>query len=277
MAIAYQKVLLTGGSGYVGDCLLERLSARASVFVTTVGRNTLDNILWNELMVEDLKGIDVVYHLAGSTDLWRLRNDPNVHRDANVMLTHRLFSLFLASDAKLFVYMSTAKVMGEGRAEPYKIDEMPNPESVYAQSKWDGEQCIQRLWSDFKNTQPLSNKQFVILRPTMIYGGQRKGTLGSLWRWIDKGFPVLDAWTNVRRSMVHVESVLDILDAIPSTQDLLPCYFLVDSPTLTLGDIFETMSAKGNSPLKRLRFFICLRKPLLFLDRRFWMVNWLGS
>lgn len=269
MAMTDMKILLTGGSGYVGGRFLERLSSRASVSVTTVGRTTLDNILWNELMVEDLKGIDVVYHLAGSTDLWGLRNDPTVHRDANVTRTHRLFSLFLASDAKLFVYMSTAKVMGEGRTESYKIDEMPNPESVYAQSKWDAEQCILRLWADFKNAQPLSNKQFVILRPTMIYGGQRKGTLWSLWRWIDNGLPVLDAWTNVRRSMVHVESVLDILEAIPSTQNLLPCYFFADSPTLTLGEIFETMTARKNSQLKRMRFFGLLRKPFLKLDQLF--------
>lgn len=279
MAIAYQKVLLTGSSGYVGGRFLERLSSRASFSVTTIGRSSLDNIHWDEVMVEDLMGMDVVYHLSGSTDLWGLRNDPNVHRDANVTLTYRLFSIFLASDAKLFVYMSTAKVMGEGRTEQYKIDEMPNPESVYAQSKWDAEQCIQELWSDFKNAQPLSNKQFVIIRPTMIYGGQRKGTLWSLWRWIDKGMPVIYAWTDVRRSMVHVESVLDNLEAIPSCDKLSACYFLADNPTLSLGEIFETMAAKKNSPLKRLRFFGFLRKPLLFLDQAFfdgklaWQLN----
>lgn len=279
MAIAYQKVLLTGGSGYVGRKFLERLPHRTDMIVDRLGRSVHDDIQWHLVGKDDLVDVEVVYHLAGSTDLFSLRDDAEAHRRANVQLTETLFKLFLESDAKLFVYMSTAKVMGESRSEPYQLDEMPNPESVYAKSKLDAEQCILRLWADFKNAQPLSNKQFVILRPTMIYGGQRKGTLWSLLRWINKGLPVLDAWMSVRRSMVHVESVLDILEAIPSTQNLLPCYFLADSPTLTLGEIFETMTARKNAQLKRLRFLGFLRKPLLFLDQAFfdgklaWQLN----
>ncbi len=262
-------ILLSGGSGYVGGRFLERLSERSSIRVNTVGRSTSDDIHWDELVLDDLNGIDVVYHLAGSTDLWSVRSDTSYHYSANVYTTQRLYSLFLESDAKMFVYMSTAKVMGEGRLHPYKMDEIPCPETVYAESKWEAEMIIQRMWSDFRSSQPQSAKSTVILRPTMIFGGQRMGTLWSLWRWIDRGLPLLDSWLVVRRSMVHVDSVLDVLEEIPSKSDLLACYFLTDNPTLTLGEICETMAVGSKTRIKKWRLAGVLWWGLLKLDKVF--------
>ena len=95
------------------------------------------------------------------------------------------------------------------------------------------------------------------------------GTLWSLWRWIDRGLPLLDSWLVVRRSMVHVDSVLDVLEEIPSTPDLFACYFLADNPTLMLGEICETMAAGSKTRIKKLRLAGVLRWGLIKLDKVF--------
>lgn len=263
--------LISGASGRVGRHFVDRLQDREDVFVRALGRREPCDILWDKLCVEDFQNIDVVYHFAGTTDLWSLRNDETTHFVVNVELSERIFALFLESDATLFVYMSTAKVMGEGRAEAYRIGEMPQPVTGYAKSKWMAEQRLMKLWLQYKERYPDTKKRWVVLRPTMIYSAGGDGSLFKLQRWIEWGGPVLENWLSTKRSMVSMESVLDVLEEIPSAPLLLPCYFLADLPTMDLGEIISLMSGSGNKRIRTMSLKPWQRRFLLFVDK--WLLG----
>lgn len=267
MAMREQKILLSGGTGYVGSKFINRLAHRTDVVVHRLGRSPGDEVQWHDLIHLDLPGLDTVYHLAGSTDLFSIKDDAVIHRQANVTLTEAIFAYFLRSDATTFVYMSTAKVMGEGRSEGYRVSEMPLPLSVYAKSKYEAECRLQQMWLDYRATHPSTHKRWVVLRPTMIYGADTKRGLWLLWRWVNWGMPVLRSWRGVYRSMVSIESVLDVLEAIPMSRSLFPCYFLADLPTLSLGEILNRMSLSCKKPLKFWTLSDGARKWILVVDR----------
>ncbi len=269
MAMKLKRILLTGGSGHVGRRFLSELALRQDVFVDRLGRTESDDIHWNELDADTMKDIEVVYHLAGSTDQWSLRNNDEAHHEANVVLSERLFEAFLESDAKLFVYMSTAKVMGEGCVEGYSVVEMPMPISPYAKSKWEAEKRLNALWHDYKEIHPDTDKRWVVLRPTMIYGVEMENSLTVMWNWIGKGKPVLSSWRNVNRSMVSLESVMEVLLSLPSASGLLPCYFLADLPVLTLGEVMQCMADHQGVRLRYCHLSPWMRRLMLLMDEWF--------
>lgn len=271
--------LISGASGRVGRHFVDRLQDREDVFVRALGRKKSCIVQWNKLCVEDFEDIDVVYHLAGTTDLWSMRNDETTHFTVNVELSERIFELFLESEATLFVYMSTAKVMGEGRAEAYRIGEMPEPETGYAKSKWIAEQRLMKLWLQYKERNPDTMKRWVVLRPAMIYSAVGEGSLFKLQRWIERGGPVLGSWLSTKRSMVSMESVLDVLEAVPAARLLLPCYFLADLPTLNLGEIIGFMTGSGNKQIRTMSLkprqwrFVLFADKWLLGGRLFWQLQ----
>lgn len=263
--------LISGSTGHVGSHFLNRIQGRQDLFVRTVGRTLASDILWENLSLADFRQIDVVYHLAGTTDLWSIRNDKTTHNFGNVKITEKIFSLFLDSDATLFVYMSTAKVMGEGRSDSYRINEIPRPETVYSMSKWEAEQRLSVIWMEFFKLNPDTAKRFVILRPTMIYGADIRGSLYLLLRWVKIGMPILSNWLTTSRSMLNIQNVSDVLESIPSQSLLLPIYFLADLPNRRLSEIINLISVKHNQSVRIISLKIWHRKLLFLVDK--WILN----
>lgn len=207
------RILLSGGSGYVGQqWLLQLQQLGLADQVIRVGRTPKDDLSWSNLYKEDICDVLAVYHLAGTTDTGVDGESLEVHRIVNVEYTKSLFELFLNSNAQLFVFMSTVKVMGEGRPEPYCVADSCCPATDYAQSKLEGEQVIQSLWANWKSLNPTSNKRWLILRPVVIHGGGLRRSIYQMHRWARLGLPLPISIANTKRSMVHISTVLKALN-----------------------------------------------------------------
>ncbi len=153
------KVLLTGGSGYLGSLLTSKLLQKGyDVRVLDnflFGRESISEISKNkrlELVEGDirdlgtvsksLKGTDTVIHLASIVGTQSSELDPKASMEINYLATRNLADLCKLYKVKQLVFASTCSVYG---AQPSKLiseNFEVNPLDSYGQSKFQSERAI---------------------------------------------------------------------------------------------------------------------------------------
>ena len=156
MLSASAACLVTGGAGFIGSHLADRLVAlghRVRV-VDDLSTGDLANLAHLdgriEMLVGDLRdpdisgrgvsGIDVVFHVAALPSVPRSLADPWRSHDANVNATMRLLEACRRASVRRVVYSSSSSVYGDTPVLPKVESAEPLPKSPYAVSKLAGEQ-----------------------------------------------------------------------------------------------------------------------------------------
>jgi len=184
-----QQVLVTGGTGFVGSHLVERL-LRNGYAVTCLVRD-LRQLRWLEGMEVQLvegdctrpeslaaavKGVSLVFHCAGLTKATHARD----YYLVNHLGTRNLLEACAHYNPGLekFILVSSQAAAGPSPAgRPVNDSDKPQPVSDYGRSKLLGENEA----SGYKDRFPV-----VILRPTAVYG-PRDVDVFELFRWAGRG------------------------------------------------------------------------------------------
>lgn len=146
------KILITGGSGFIGSHLVEQYQDRAEVIVLdnlrTGHRRNLDglkchfvegSILDRALLDSLMPGIDYIFHLAALVSVPESMSKPAEAVDLNVHGLINVLESARAHGVKKLCFASSAAVYGENAVQP-KVESMtPDPRSPYAITKLDGE------------------------------------------------------------------------------------------------------------------------------------------
>jgi UDP-N-acetylglucosamine/UDP-N-acetyl-alpha-D-glucosaminouronate 4-epimerase len=151
-------MLVTGGAGFIGSHLVERLLAlghRVRVvdnFSTGHAENLAAAAEQIEFIRGDLRdpevcrdvvrGVDVVFHLAALPSVPRSLADPWGSHDANVNATLRLLIACAEAHVRRLVYSSSSSTYGDTPALPKVESAEPLPRSPYAAAKLAGEQYV---------------------------------------------------------------------------------------------------------------------------------------
>src|SRR5207245_814043 len=152
------RCLVTGGAGFIGSHVAERLVALGHQVRVVDNLSTGDeaNLAGLDGEIEFLRGdlceaqvchsavarIDVVFHLAALPSVPRSLQDPWASHDANVNATMRLLEACRAAPVKRVVYSSSSSVYGDTPVLPKTESAEPLPRSPYAASKLAGEQYV---------------------------------------------------------------------------------------------------------------------------------------
>tara|TARA_B100000579_G_C22818796_1_gene849381 strand:+ start:971 stop:1918 length:948 start_codon:yes stop_codon:yes gene_type:complete len=167
------KVLITGGLGYLGTELSKFLANRGykvkiidiGYFNNKLGTNNKNIKVikkdLNNINVNDLKGFKKIIHLAAiSNDPAALLNS-KITWETNVLSTLKLLEICKISKIQQFIFVSSGSVYGVSKKK--KVDENTEllPLSDYNKTKMVGEKIVNN-YKDFFNT--------VILRPGTICG-----------------------------------------------------------------------------------------------------------
>jgi UDP-glucose 4-epimerase len=155
---ARSTCLVTGGAGFIGSHLTERLvtlghQVRVVDNLSTGRRENLAHLDGRvELQVGDLispevcrravDGVDVVFHVAALPSVPRSLADPWASHDANVNATVQLLLACKAAGVQRVVYSSSSSVYGDTKRLPKTESMEPLPRSPYATSKLSGEQYV---------------------------------------------------------------------------------------------------------------------------------------
>ncbi|MDE1861455.1 MAG: SDR family oxidoreductase [Thaumarchaeota archaeon] len=153
------KILLTGGSGYLGSILTRKLlkkGFRVRILDNFLfGKHPLTDVIKNkdlELIDGDvrdlaavsksLKDVDVVIHLASIVGTQSSELDPKTSIEINYLATRNIADLCKLYKIKQFVFASTCSVYGAQPNNFISENSEVNPLDSYGQSKFQSERAI---------------------------------------------------------------------------------------------------------------------------------------
>ncbi len=184
------KVLVTGGAGFIGSHLVERLCERNEVTILDdLSTGSLRNlggvrrevvihkgsVLDEKVLSKALKGHEVVYHLAAKTSVAESVERPKDYWQTNVEGTVLALKTAIEAGVRRFVFASSAAIYGNIEANP-KVESMkPTPASPYATTKMVGEFACEEAGS-------LKDLDAVVLRIFNVYGPRQdpRSTYGGV-------------------------------------------------------------------------------------------------
>jgi UDP-glucose 4-epimerase len=146
------RILITGGSGFIGSHLVEHFQGKAEVRVLdnlrTGHRHNLDglkaefmlgSILDRELVRKAVQGVDYLFHLAAMVSVPESMTKPIQCAEINVTGLLNVLEEAASAGVKKLCFSSSAAIYGNNPTVP-KLETMPpEPKSPYAITKLDGE------------------------------------------------------------------------------------------------------------------------------------------
>ena len=202
--------LVTGGSGYFGSLLVQRLLA-AGHHVRVLDLNDVDDrpssvefvrgdIRNPQTVARAVDGVDVVFNNVAQVPLAK---DEELLRTVNVDGTMLLLSACRAAGVSKVVHTSSSAVFGVPRTNPVLPSTVPSPVEAYGHAKLAAEwACLDAVRNGLDVT---------IVRPRTILGHGRLGIFGILFDWVADGADifVLGDGSN-RYQFVHADDLADV-------------------------------------------------------------------
>ena len=171
------RILITGGAGFIGSHIAEYYNGKAEVIVLDNLRSgSMKNL--EGLNVEFIRGdvrdrvklaramknVDYVFHLAAMIGVPESMEQPLDCIDINVNGTLMVLEEAARAGVKKLIYASSASVYGNSANSIRREDMCPDPDSIYAVTKLNGEHFC-KIFSDNKKLKTVSLRYFNVFGP----------------------------------------------------------------------------------------------------------------
>lgn len=201
------KVLVTGGAGFIGSHLAERLAAAGHEVLVlddfSSGRE--DNLeaaratgrcRWVAGDIRDraavraaCEGRDWVFHLAGRADIVPSIEDPVSYFEVNVAGTLNVLEAARHHGASRFVYAASSSCYGLATSFPTPEEAPVRPEYPYALTKAQGEELVLH-WSRLYGLPAVSLRLFNVFGPRARTSGSYGAVFGVFLAQRSRGLPL---------------------------------------------------------------------------------------
>jgi len=189
-----KRVIITGGAGFIGSHLVERLLADGHTVIVldnfVTGRvENLANLKQNPRLriiqadvaeVDSIRpffeGIDWVFHLAALADIVPSIQHPLKYHRANVDGTIAVLEAARAAGVKRFLYAASSSCYGIPAQYPTPETAPIRPMYPYALTKYLGEQCVMH-WHKIYHLPCISLRLFNVFGPR----ARTSGTYGAVF------------------------------------------------------------------------------------------------
>jgi UDP-glucose 4-epimerase len=142
------KILVTGGAGYIGSALVEKLINQghevnvlddlSNGFIQNINPKAnfiQGTILSNPNLDTAIKNVDVVYHLAAKISVEESESIPEIYDQVNIQGSIKLLEACQEEGVNKFIFASTAAVYGTSDNMPITEKSRVNPENNYGLTK----------------------------------------------------------------------------------------------------------------------------------------------
>lgn len=213
----FNKVVVTGATGFVGKALFTALNLNPAFEVTGLCRTLPTSpelegfVALGSLETSDftsvLQNVDVVIHSAarahvGTEAVWKSLSE---FRRVNVEGTINLARQAAKAGARRFVFISSIGVNGGSTNEnAFTEQDLPKPHTPYAQSKLEAEAALHTLCQE-------NRMELVIIRPPLIYAAHAPGNFEKLLKIVAKQVPLPFSLVKNKRSFIALENAVDFI------------------------------------------------------------------
>ncbi|MBC7912325.1 MAG: GDP-mannose 4,6-dehydratase [Pyrinomonadaceae bacterium] len=260
-----KNILVTGGAGFIGSHLVDRLLSERAWRVTVVDdfndfyapqmkRANVSSHVADaayklvEADIRDRAALDKIFagtkfdcivHLAARAGVRPSLSEPQLYAETNINGTVNLLELAREHEVRQFVFGSSSSVYGINAKVPFsEEDEIRQPISPYAATKAAGE-LICHTYSH------LYGIRCVCLRFFTVYGARQRPDLAihKFARLIDEGqaIPVFGDGTT-RRDYTYIEDIIQgVRAAVDYTASDYEVFNLGESRTVELRELIELL------------------------------------
>jgi len=254
-----ERILVTGARGFVGTPLVQALLKKGYLVRATSrtstedsndnGHDSVEHYRFD--LVDDnpdyeglLEDVDVVVHLAAKVHAVDKSGD-NVsdYNKINTIGTERLAKAASANGIKRFIFLSSIKVNGErnlsdnkGKIPAFNEGDDPCPQESYAKSKLGAEDAIRKICHE-------SKMDFIILRPTLVYGPGVRANFLSLINAVNKNYPLPLASIKNKRSLLYVGNLIHAIMLSVSYPEKANRIFLVSDTDISMPELVRKIAS----------------------------------
>lgn len=233
--------LVTGATGFIGRRLLQP-GDRALVRVSgSIPNSVVGDMLDPVSLAAACEEIDAVFHCAGYAHAFS-SSDPDAHWRINFDGTRNLVNAAGEAGVKRCVFLSSVKAMAEPGDECVDEDWPGEPNTPYGKAKCAAEDAVLEAGVRY-------GMHVVNLRLAMVYGHGGRGNLERMARAIQAGwFPPLPETGN-RRSLVHVQDVVEVMRLVAARPEANGrTYIIADAQAYSGREIQDAIRAVLRKP-----------------------------
>jgi nucleoside-diphosphate-sugar epimerase len=246
MSIDFSEILVTGGAGFIGSNLVDRLledgfKVKVIDDLSTGDKQNLAHLENNEsfefiegniqdfdLIKKTVKGVDAVFHEAALVSVTRSVEDPLLSNEINVKGSLNLLKSCVNANVKRFVYASSCAVYGDAKVLPIPEDLSAKPLSPYAVDKLATENYA-KVFYDVYGLETVGLRYFNVYGPRQKYGPYSGVISIFIKRFLENKPPTIYGDGEQTRDFVNVKDVVEANMLTLSKRDIAGEVFNISS------------------------------------------------
>ena len=263
-----EKVLVTGGAGFIGSNLAEELirkGAKVTILdnLVTGFRENLDEIYGNFEFIEGdlnddeklntaLEGVTIVFHQAALPSVPRSVENPLETHNACVNGTFNLLLKSKQKNVRRLIYAASSSAYGDQETLPKVETMIPKPLSPYAAAKLMGEYYCQ-VFTRVYNLETICLRYFNVFgprqNPSSMYSGVISRFIDSL---MSEKIPVIFGDGEQSRDFTFIANVVDAnINAAQTKDGVGEIINVANGERVTLNELLEVLkNITGNTDVK---------------------------
>jgi UDP-glucose 4-epimerase len=240
---------VTGGTGFVGQRLVERLVNRfpVRVLALSMGQEAVPKVeyVMNDLTSREavngfVRGCTSIIHMAGiAHSSLRTAAERETSYGVNVEGTRTVLNAALRSGVRRFIFVSTAHVYDHHGLDLTE-DATVGASSFYADTKIQAEALVSEAGK--------RGMESVIVRPCLIYGPGARFNLLSMMRGIDARYYFHLSGEAPQRSFLSVENASRAMSFLVSSATASGVYNLADKTPYSLVNFVNELADRMKRP-----------------------------
>lgn len=250
------KVLVTGGSGFIGSNIVKYLIENDN-YVTVLDnftsgyRSNLDPFpsvhvvegdVRNKTVVEEaMRDVEVVFHLAASVGNKRSIDHPLIDAEINVLGTIQVLEAARKLGVRKIVTSSSAGIFGELKTIPIKEDHQVEPDTPYGCSKL----CEEKLclaYAKLYSIEAICLRYFNVYGPNQLFDAYGNVIPIFVFQMLRNEPLIIYGDGEQTRDFVHVDDVVQANIKAAETMGVSGAFNIASGKKVTINNLVEMIT-----------------------------------